>query len=216
MQHHYFREEPMCKATFLLQDEKSVNVSLDFIRTWMKDTTSLVALSLASGRVVGVAVARSNSDSDKTDTYNRVQNFEGDALRKIMSLVNTLIKQANAYKELDCDVYFRVHVLCVHPSYQERGIDIALLKTCIQVASTLAIPAIGGVFTSGSRQALALKLGFRLISEIRYSRWVVDDEIVFDDPGKGNYSAAFMGMRIEESLHQSDDDGSIKYRSLVN
>lgn len=39
----------------------------------MKDTTSLVALSLASGRVVGVAVARINSDSDKTDTYNRVQ-----------------------------------------------------------------------------------------------------------------------------------------------
>lgn len=63
----------MCKAISLLEDEKSVKGYLDFIKTWMKDTTSLVALSLASGRVIGVAVTRINSDSDKTDTYNRVQ-----------------------------------------------------------------------------------------------------------------------------------------------
>lgn len=73
MQNHFFREEPMCKTVSLLQDEKSVNVYLDLIKTWMKDTTSLVALSLASGRVIGVAVTRVNSDSDKSDTYNRVQ-----------------------------------------------------------------------------------------------------------------------------------------------
>lgn len=73
MQHHFFREEPMCKAVSLLHDQKSVNVYLDFIKTWMKDTTSLVALSLASGRVIGVAITRFNSDSDKSDTYNRVQ-----------------------------------------------------------------------------------------------------------------------------------------------
>lgn len=63
----------MCKTVSLLEDEKSVAAYLDFIKTWMKDTTSLVALSLASGRVVGVAVTRVNSDPEKSDTYNRVQ-----------------------------------------------------------------------------------------------------------------------------------------------
>nr|XP_012224499.1 PREDICTED: uncharacterized protein LOC105673443 [Linepithema humile] len=196
IKHHYFKEEPMCKAAFLLQNQESVNAYLNLIRTWIKDTTSLVALSLASGRVIGIAVTRISSDLDKTDTYNRVQNFEGNSLKKIMYLINTLIKQTNAYKELECNMYFRVHILCVHPSYQQKGVGMALLKTCIDVAPTLDMPAIGGVFTSGLSQSLALKLGFRLVSEIRYSRWVVDNQIVFDDPGKGNYSAAFMGMQI--------------------
>lgn len=62
----------MCKAASLLEDSKSVNAFLDLIKTWMKDSTSLVALSLTSGRVIGVVVARVNSDSDKADTYNRV------------------------------------------------------------------------------------------------------------------------------------------------
>ncbi|XP_011258173.1 uncharacterized protein LOC105252488 [Camponotus floridanus] len=204
IKHHFFREEPMCKAISLLQDQKSVNVYLDFIKTWMKDTTSLVALSLVSGRVIGVAITRVNSDSDKSDTYNRVQNFEGN-LEKIMSLISALMKQADAYKELECDAYFRVHILCVHPSYQQKDIGAALLNACVRVTSTLNLAAIGGVFTSGRSQSLALKLGLRLVSEIRYSRWIVDDQVVFDGTGKGNYSAAFMGMRVpsEESLRRS-------------
>lgn len=113
-----------------------------------------------------------------------------------MDLINALIKRTNAPKELDCDAYLRVHVLCVHPSHQGKGVGAALLRTCVQVASALVVPAVGGVFTSGPSQSLALKLGFRLIAEIRYGRWVVDDRIVFDDTGKGNYSAAFMGMRV--------------------
>lgn len=73
MQHHFFRDEPMCKAIFLAKDKESVNGFLHFIRIWMKDTTSLVALSLATGRVIGVAILRYNSDSDKTDAYARIQ-----------------------------------------------------------------------------------------------------------------------------------------------
>ncbi|XP_011640442.1 uncharacterized protein LOC105429273 [Pogonomyrmex barbatus] len=208
IKHHFFREEPMCKAIALLQDQISVNAYLRLLRTWMKDTISLVALSLASGRVIGVAVTRINSDSNKSDTYNRVQHFEGDTLEKIMDLINTLVKRTKAHKELECDAYFRVHVLCVHPSYQQKGIAVALLKACIQVASTLDLPAIGGVFTSGISQSLALKLDFRLIAEIRYSRWIVNDKVVFDSTGKGNYSAAFMGMRIpREELSSELGDG---------
>lgn len=63
----------MCKASSLLDDPTSVNDYLEFIRTWMSDTTSIVALSIKSGRVIGVAVTRINSKSEKTDTYQRVQ-----------------------------------------------------------------------------------------------------------------------------------------------
>ncbi|XP_036147686.1 uncharacterized protein LOC118647264 [Monomorium pharaonis] len=63
----------MCRAVSLLEDQTSVKAYLDLLRTWMRDTLSLVAMSRASGRIVGVAVTRINSHSDKSDTYNRVQ-----------------------------------------------------------------------------------------------------------------------------------------------
>jgi len=86
MQHHYFREEPMCKAILFHEDKNSVNSTLAFIRTWMKDSTSIVALSTASERIVGVAVTRITSDLDKSDIYNRIQ-------------VHMTIKECHKYRE---------------------------------------------------------------------------------------------------------------------
>lgn len=63
----------MCKAAFLLDDVESVKSYLDLIRIWMKDSTSIVALSAISGRVIGTAIARVNSALDMTNTYSRVQ-----------------------------------------------------------------------------------------------------------------------------------------------
>lgn len=63
----------MCKSIELLNDKISVNSYLNLIKTWMRDTTSLVALSINSGRVVGVAITRINTDSEKTNIYERNQ-----------------------------------------------------------------------------------------------------------------------------------------------
>ncbi|XP_026670606.1 uncharacterized protein LOC108626405 isoform X1 [Ceratina calcarata] len=188
----------MCKSISLLQDQTSVNEYLEYIRTWMKDTTSLVATSIKSGRVIGVAVARINSDPEKTDSYDRAQITEGAILRKILQLLDRLMVQTKAHERFQCTEYFCVYILCVHPSYQEKGVEIALLDACLQVAVTLKMPAIGGVFTSGANLTKALSVGFELLTEIRYSSWIINDRVVFDDPGRGNYSAAFMGKLIPE------------------
>ena len=63
----------MCKSSFLLNDPESVKGYLDLIRVWMKDSTSIVALSSKSDRVIGTAITRINSALDKTNTYSRVQ-----------------------------------------------------------------------------------------------------------------------------------------------
>ncbi|KAG7212177.1 hypothetical protein KM043_012517 [Ampulex compressa] len=113
-----------------------------------------------------------------------------------MNLCNALIKQTDAYEKFGHDAYFRIYVLCVHPTYQTKGVGTALLKNCVRVATTLNMPAIGGIFTSGLSQTMAANQGFEILSEIRYSRWIINDEVIFDDPGRGNYSAAFMGMLL--------------------
>lgn len=90
----------------------------------------------------------------------------------------------------------------MHPSYQEKSVEIALLNACVQVALSLKMPAIGGIFTCGVSQTRARSVGFHLLSEIRYSLWLVNEQVVFDDPGRGNYSAAVMGklIKLEENL----------------
>ncbi|XP_076377900.1 uncharacterized protein LOC143259458 [Megalopta genalis] len=203
-QHHYFREEPMCKACALLDDQSSVNDYIELVRTWMKDTTSLVACSVKSGRVIGVAVTRIDSLPEKTDVYNRVQILDGSKLNSIMHLMNTVILQTSPYEKLGEPEYFRIYLLCVHPSYRERSVEVALLDACVQAAKSLKILAIGGIFTSGTSQTNARNAGFTLFSEIRYSRWIVDERVVFSEPGRGNYSAAFMGMLVPVEDEKED------------
>ncbi|XP_034183318.2 uncharacterized protein LOC117605751 [Osmia lignaria lignaria] len=193
---HFFREEPMCKASSFLQDQPSVKEYLELVHTWIKDTTSLIATSLISGRVVGVAVMRIDNEADKTNTYNRVQDLHGESLKKIMHLRNTLIQQTNPHKQFAQKEYVTIYILYVHPSYQQRGVEVALLNGCVQAAVALKMPAIGGIFTCGMSQSKAQSVGFQLLSEIRYSQWIVNDRVIFDDPGRGNYSAAFMGKTI--------------------
>jgi hypothetical protein len=56
-----------------MEDSESLEAYLNLIRQWMRDTTSLVAVSLKSGRIVGTVIARINRKLDKTNTYSRVQ-----------------------------------------------------------------------------------------------------------------------------------------------
>lgn len=121
--------------------------------------------------------------------------FQGGAVEKIMHLNNTLIKKADVYTQLETEIYLRIYILCVHPSYLSKGLKSGLLEAFIQMAIALEIPAIGGIFSSGDDQKLAANLGFKLLLEIPYSQWSLNGEIIFDNPGSGNYSVAFMAMQ---------------------
>ncbi|XP_011306801.1 uncharacterized protein [Fopius arisanus] len=191
---HYFKDDPMCASAGLVKDPLSVECYLDYIRVWMKDTTSLVALSSKSERVVGVVVARPNIEVDRSITYSRMQIHEGEVLEKIMDFKNTLVKQADVHNYFNCREIFRLYILCVHPSYRSKGLGTALLEAFILMAIALQMPAIVALLTSGVTQELAMRLGFKVLNEIQYSRWILNDKAVFINPGVGNYSAALFGM----------------------
>lgn len=56
------------------------------------------------------------------------------------------------------------------------------------------MPLVAGIFTSYTDQTVAKNVGLTSHIELAYNQWVVDEEVVFDDPGVGNYSAIFMYM----------------------
>lgn len=114
-----------------------------------------------------------------------------------MLLINEVMKQSDAYVKFGQDVCLRLYILCVHPTYKNKGVESTLLRAFVQAGRTMKLPAVGGVFTSGYTQLLAEQAGLKILSEIRYNRWIVNEAVVFDDPGKGNYSAAYMGKLID-------------------
>lgn len=73
LQRHFFAEDPMCRAINILGDSVSTQSYLDSVQLWMKDTTSLVAVSSKSGRVVGTVITRINSSLDRSNAYSRIQ-----------------------------------------------------------------------------------------------------------------------------------------------
>lgn len=117
--------------------------------------------------------------------------------------------QTNACERFGHDKYLCIHILCVHPSYKEKGVETALLYASVELAVTLKMPAIGGIFTSGVSQATAYNMDFEILHEIRYALWVIDDQIVFDDPGRGNYSAAFMGKLVPQK-ESTEEENSVQ------
>ena len=132
-----------------------------------------------------------------------------------MHLKSTLIKQADVYTELNHDTIYRIYILCIHPSYQQKGLGSALVEACIQMTAIFKLPAIAGIFTSGASQSLATNLGFKILSEIRYSRWIINDRVIFNDPGLTNYSATFMTMILpgNEVLEERRETRKSIYKS---
>lgn len=63
----------MFKAVDFSKDAVSVMNYLDFVRIWMKDSLSLVALSSKSRRVIGAVIMRLNNSLEKSNTYSRMR-----------------------------------------------------------------------------------------------------------------------------------------------
>ncbi|XP_016844573.1 cuticular protein RR-2 family member 47 isoform X2 [Nasonia vitripennis] len=182
----------MCKSIKLLKDSASVSGYLDLIRIWLKDTTSLIAISAKSGRIIGVAITRINSFLYKSNTYSRVQIFTGEALEAMMRLKGALVKQANIYESTGHDTYLCIYVICVHPSYKNKGIEKGLLDACSRAATNMKISLLAGIFTSNNDQSIARKMEYSILTQIPYKHWIIDNNVVFDDTEIENYSAAFM------------------------
>lgn len=70
-----------------------------------------------------------------------------------------------------------------------------------------------GIFTGAVSQNIAKKLGFQSHLEILYSQWVEKDEVVFEDPGPGNYSANVMALKIEIPEEKVEEEIKEKAKS---
>ena len=121
-----------------------------------------------------------------------------------MSLKSVLVIEADAYNKFNVERYLRIYILCVHPSYEKNNLSAELLFATYQLAKSLELAAIAGIFTSAKTQSIAAEVGLQILAEINYESWIIDEKIVFDDSRSGNYSAAFMGKLTPDEKAQEE------------
>lgn len=132
-----------------------------------------------------------------------------------MQLKSELVKSSAAYDYFNCNEYLRIYILWVHPSYANRGVEAALLNAAVEMALSLELPAVGGVFSSSALQETAKEVGFEVLSEILYGEWLIDEEVVFLNPGENNYTVALMGMLTPsfEELKEQQEDKKLTWKA---
>lgn len=72
-----------------------------------------------------------------------------------------------------------------------------MLRASIEQAKLLKLKAVAGIFTSALSQQIVAGFGFTSEFELLYSKWTENNEVVFNDPGAGNYSVNLMVLKIE-------------------
>ncbi|XP_072946511.1 uncharacterized protein [Epargyreus clarus] len=193
---HYLPEELTYRSVKIAEDQEGVDEFVHNVRIWMKDKMSLAAVKEGTDKLVGVLIMRIQEKNAFSRTFSRVKITYNPQYSTVMTFYNEIEKPVNIFERLGVRKYFKVYIMALKTRYRHRGIAKEMLKAAIALSASANVPAIAGIFTTGRGHQVAEELGFQKQNEIYYTRYLIDEQVVFWDIGEGNYGAAFMAYRI--------------------
>nr|CAI5840375.1 unnamed protein product [Callosobruchus analis] len=111
--------------------------------------------------------------------------------------MNYVNRKVDIYEHFQCEIFLRYYLLCITPPYRGKGLGYQMMLTGIDIARHLNIPVVMGLMTNWKLQKLARKLGMETLYEIEYKTWHdKTGELVFCNPGAGNYTCALMAGEL--------------------
>ncbi|KAK5646997.1 hypothetical protein RI129_005461 [Pyrocoelia pectoralis] len=205
---YYVEQDVLCKNTELLNDEESLDCYLKRIRFQLRDNSSIIAVDLKDEegdkkltdeklKIVGVLVLKIIRKNEFTRVFSQVQLVEGEAMKRCIAFRSHITRRVDVHEKCNCEVFLRYYELCVIPEYRHQSIGHLLMLCGIKAARSYNIPVVAGLFPNFALQKLARRLGMETIYEIKYTEWTDSDgELIFDDPGAGNYTCAVMAGTV--------------------
>ncbi|XP_017785361.1 PREDICTED: uncharacterized protein LOC108568666 [Nicrophorus vespilloides] len=190
---HYIPVEVLCRNAEIEEDEVSLKSFLDELMFNMRDSTSIIAIHESSNELAAVLILRIVNKIDYSRVFTRIAFNEGEARKKCTAIINALSRKNDVYKIMNCDTFLYYSLLCVNPTYRHKALGYQLMRIGLDVAVSLKVPVAMGIFSNFKMQKAARKLNFKLIQEVSYTNWRdKNNELIFGDPGAGNYSCALM------------------------
>ncbi|XP_044729494.1 uncharacterized protein LOC123292847 [Chrysoperla carnea] len=208
---HFVPHDILSRCGGLADDPDQIQTFLERMLFNMQDYTSLIAVDNVSEKIIGVLINRVMRFSEHSKTQSRVRFLEGDSVRKIIKIWSLIIARSNVFQYFDTDCVLRNYILCVKPRFRRKGIGRQLMLTSFELAASLEMGAVMGIYTTGALQQMGKSLGMEILAEIFYIDYIIDGEMVFDDPGAGNYTIALMARRVEptETVDVEADEAEI-------
>ncbi|KAK4880606.1 hypothetical protein RN001_008752 [Aquatica leii] len=221
LKEYYLPNDLLYKNTDFLNDEVSVECYLQRVLAQLKNCCSIIAVDenyvfeefdedgnvipiikkpFEEGKIkiVGVLVMKILTKRELDRVFSSIKMIQGDAMKKCLDIKIALTRRVDVFEKMDCENVLRYYEMCVIPEYRHRGIGYQLLDAGLYVARSLNVPVIVGIFSNGPLQKLASRIGMKPINEINYCDWRDEEnELVFDDPGAGNYTCALMAGYVQ-------------------
>ncbi|KAI4464211.1 n-acetyltransferase-related [Holotrichia oblita] len=198
---YYITEDVLCRNTEMIKDATSQKSFLEQCMYFLRDTSSIMAVDeLKDNDIVGVILMRVVLKEDYGRVFARTIMLDGVAQKKCMQIKIALNRKVDIFADFDCESYLSIEAVSIKPAYRKRGIGFTMMRCAPDIARSLQIPVICGIFGTASLQRCAKKIGMEVQSEINYVEWRNKDKnLIIDDPGPGNYSCAIMAGRVLEN-----------------
>lgn len=91
-----------------------------------------------------------------------------------------------------------------------QGLATAMVSSSYTLARSLKIPVMMGLISSARTQQTLKKFGMKILIEQFYVDWVDDEgEMIFKEPGIGNYTLALMAGRVPRRNQAPVSDPSL-------
>ncbi|XP_018332795.1 uncharacterized protein LOC108742207 isoform X1 [Agrilus planipennis] len=192
LEEHYLPSEDLGRNVDLMLDETSVQYSVKRLQYYIKEGSSLIAVT-EDGEVVGLLILRTAKKNEFARVFSRAQITEGESLKKCLQVKNYINRKVDVYEHFNVDAFLRFYAVCIAPTYRKKALGFTMMKCGVDVARSLKMPVILGIFTNFKLQKLAKRLGMEVIKEVNYVDWRDEQhELIFSDPGPGNYTIALM------------------------
>ncbi|KAF2901293.1 hypothetical protein ILUMI_04891 [Ignelater luminosus] len=216
---HYIPYEVLCRSTNLKDDDVSLESYINRLVFHFRGMTSIIAIDenyeedeqekyynriLPKVKIVGVLITRIVQKIDYGRIFSRVQLVHGTAMKQCIGLRAHISRKIDLFAKFNCESFLRYYDLCILPEYRGDGLGHFMLRCGFNIARSMNVPLVMGLFTNTALQQLAKQLGMETLFEVNYSDWRdLEGEVVFNNPGKGNYTCALMAGLVPVQLKRS-------------
>ena len=149
-------------------------------------------MALLSDKTDEVIAARVITLHDRNVHFSS-EDFESDAMKKIVAIYNHITAKCNIYDHYNVDELFHFFGFGVHRDYRRKGIATKVMKAAVALVKNMNIGSvvIQGEGTANGSKRIYEKLGFEILAEVVYDDYKVNGEIVFKNMGDEKFERLY-------------------------
>ena len=155
----------------------------DFMRKPLLQNLSIALVLSQTGELIGGRIIKVNN---RQENKLPISTFKSEAMKKFAYISTEADKRCNIFDHYNVEEVLHFCGIAVRRDFRQRGIGYKLMRAAVLFIRSLELGTvvIKGDGTSLHSQRLFEKTGFEKLSEVVYSEFKMDNEIVVQNTGE--------------------------------